>query len=341
MSSLTLTLNGDSSELSANYFPPIVLDPNAEYVCGLVDFQTFNSIPNINESNNRLYFMRKDTVKIPTGLKRANLIVKEIAEIIAKPGIVIDGSNYMEFIKIDFKQFKYVNTRDLFHNVIREYNLTGGDYMGPDYFSVINTEDLFYFFRDDDDGCPGCQVQCEYLTYIEIPTGTYELDDIISSLNAELAELKMDYSGDERLKIEVVLNKNTLTTEIRSNTYIDLRHEKSIGYVFGFKDSHVLAPNVIHKSDNVVKISTVNAIKIECNIVAGAYCNGKLGHTIHEFYPSVGAGFKIIEVPQNVIYLPLTVHSIDNLTIRCVDQDNKLVDFRGETITLRIHIKKN
>lgn len=89
-----------------------------------------------------------------------------------------------------------------------------------------------------------------------------------------------------------------------------------------------------------MNISAVNAIKIECNITSGAYSNNKLGHTIHEFYPSVEIGYKIIEVPQNVIYLPVTVHAINNLTVRCVDQDNKLVNFRGETLTLRVHIKK-
>lgn len=335
MSSLTLTLSGETSEINVDYFPPIVLDPNAEYVCGLTDFQTFNSIPNINESNNRLYFMRKNKLKISLGLKRANKIVEEIAAICTQPGISINESNYMDFLKIDFNQFKTSNTVEHFHNTIREYNSLKADYMGPDYFSIENTEKLLYLIDERDS-----EVECEFLTYVEIPTGTYELDDIVSSFNTELSNIKRNFDkADERLKMEVELNKNTLTTAIKSNSYIDFRHERSVGYVFGFKN-RVLAPNVIHKSEKVVKISSVNAIKIECNIVSGAYSNNKLGHTIHEFYPEVASGFKIVEVPRNVIYLPLNACIVNSLSIRCVDQDNNLVNFRGETITLRIHIKK-
>lgn len=55
MSSLTLTLTGNSSHLKADYFPPIDLS-QGEYVCGLIDFQTFNSIPNIDEINNKFHY---------------------------------------------------------------------------------------------------------------------------------------------------------------------------------------------------------------------------------------------------------------------------------------------
>lgn len=50
MASITLTLTGDSSLLSAQYCPSIDIS-DGDYVCGLIDFQTFNSIPNIDETN--------------------------------------------------------------------------------------------------------------------------------------------------------------------------------------------------------------------------------------------------------------------------------------------------
>lgn len=49
---LTLTLSGNTSLLHVDYFPPIELSIHHEYVCGLVDFQTYNSIPNVDNSNN-------------------------------------------------------------------------------------------------------------------------------------------------------------------------------------------------------------------------------------------------------------------------------------------------
>jgi hypothetical protein len=82
-------------------------------------------------------------------------------------------------------------------------------------------------------------------------------------------------------------------------------------------------------------------IKIECNIVTGAYHNNKLVHTIHEFSPSVPAGFKIIEIPQNVLYMPVSTKIISNIKLKLVDQDGELVDFRGEVITIRLHLRKS
>ena len=60
---------------------------------------------------------------------------------------------------------------------------------------------------------------------------------------------------------------------------------------------------------------------------------------IHEFFPAVPLGYKFIKVPSQVIYLPVTVKSIDKLQSRIVDQDGDLVNFRGEFVTIRLRIK--
>ena len=100
-----------------------------------------------------------------------------------------------------------------------------------------------------------------------------------------------------------------------------------------------LAPNTTHISIFPVRILKINSLRVECNITTGAYMNGQKVHTIHEFFPAVSPEFKIIEIPIQVIYLPLTTKTIDNIQIRIVDQDGTLVNFRGEVITIRLHIK--
>ena len=101
----------------------------------------------------------------------------------------------------------------------------------------------------------------------------------------------------------------------------------------------VLSANKLHTSDLPVAILNVNALRVESNITTGAYINNRKLHTIHEFFPTVPPGYKIVEVPSHVIYLPIAVKTIHRLQLRIVDQDGDLVNFRGETITIRLHIK--
>ena len=101
---------------------------------------------------------------------------------------------------------------------------------------------------------------------------------------------------------------------------VDFRVPDSICFLLGFTPG-LLDPNVTHNSDLPIKILQINCLRVECNITAGAYANGEKVHTIHEFFPSVPPGFKIIEIPRQVIYVPFTVKSINNIELRIVNQD--------------------
>jgi len=225
--SFTLTLSGNSSILEANYFPPIELSPEKNYVLGLTELLTFNAIPNIDEGNNKFHY--------------------EISE---------------------------------------------------------------------------------YWQEITIPTGSYEIDDIKNYVKKALPNIKFNLKA----------NNNELHSEILCGVRIDFTRVNLIGRLLGFTP-RVLEANVIHKSDLPVAILKINALRVECNITTGAYINEQKAHTIHEFFPTVLPGYKILEVPSQIIYLPIAVKSIDHIQLKIVDQDGELVNFRGETITIRLHIK--
>lgn len=170
------------------------------------------------------------------------------------------------------------------------------------------------------------------MAYIEIPEGLYEVGDIESFLKDNLEVF------GEHLTINT--NSNTLRSTLKCTTTVFFNKDNSVGLLLGFSDKRVLEHSIDHESDTCVKINAINVIKIECNITSGAYFNNEPCHTLHEFYPAVASGYKIIEIPRALIYLPVVARSIHNLTVRVVDQNKNLMNFRGETISLRIHIKK-
>ncbi|KYQ48103.1 hypothetical protein ALC60_12865 [Trachymyrmex zeteki] len=64
---MSLTLSGKSSVLAANYFPTIDLSDDV-YELGLMIFETYHTIPNVNESNNKFHFGKDDAeIIIPEG----------------------------------------------------------------------------------------------------------------------------------------------------------------------------------------------------------------------------------------------------------------------------------
>lgn len=172
---------------------------------------------------------------------------------------------------------------------------------------------------------------------IQIPEGSYDIEAIADYLHENL---------DKSTTIILRGNNNTLKSELRSNetVYFNVQDKPySIGPLLGFTEPNlILQPKTgYYESDSIVEIMKVNVISIHCNIAGGSYINGRADHVIYQFFPKVEPGYKIIETPSPVIYHPINGKTIDNITIKILDQNGELVNFREETLTVRLHIKKH
>lgn len=194
---------------------------------------------------------------------------------------------------------------------------------------VIGLVDLYTYYTIPNihNGCNKFYVGAEELV---IPDGSYE----IASLEQYLQEALMWTS----INISLKANKSTLRSEIRSSEVVDFEKEDSIHKILGF-ERRKLSPNETHVSDHPIKISKINSLGVICNIIDGAYTNGQKSNLIHKFFPNVRPGYRIVEIPREIIYLPVRVKVIDNIKLSIVDQNGDLVDFRGEEITVRLHLK--
>lgn len=61
----TILLNGKSNVLESVFSPPIFLDPKKVHYVGLVEFVAFNSIPNIDHTNQILRYIQRQKVDDP------------------------------------------------------------------------------------------------------------------------------------------------------------------------------------------------------------------------------------------------------------------------------------
>ena len=164
---------------------------------------------------------------------------------------------------------------------------------------------------------------------IMLPTGSYEINDINTFIQRNVVK-------PEELTIKA--NNNTLKTEVYGTQELDFTRDHSIGPLLGFS-ARKLEPYKWHESDTPVDIIRVDTIRVGCNIARGSYQNGSESHVIHEFSPVVPPGFKIVERPHNVTYLPLSVDNIQNITITLCDQDNEPINLRGERVDVTLCIR--
>ena len=175
---------------------------------------------------------------------------------------------------------------------------------------------------------------------IKIPEGSYEIDDINNTIKHEMEKRGHYDSVNEDYYINISANSNTLKSVLilEKDYQVDFNHQNSLAKVLGFTGTKYTEG--FYESENVVNILSINSILVNINIISGSYVNGTTKSTIYSFFPKVSPEYKIIESPVNLVYLPLTLDTIDSLTVSITDQDDHLLNLRNEKLTIRFHIRE-
>jgi len=61
---------------------------------------------------------------------------------------------------------------------------------------------------------------------------------------------------------------------------------------------------------------------------------------LHSFFPNVSPGYKIVENPGNLAYLPVILDKINKMETVVTDQNGKQLNFRGENLTIRYQLRE-
>ena len=176
------------------------------------------------------------------------------------------------------------------------------------YYSFPNideTNNLFVYSPDNGNS----------LVKIKIPTGSYEIDDLNNTIRLEMEKRGHYDEVNNDYYINISANSNTLKSIliIESGYQVDFNQQNNLSKVLGFTGTKYMEG--FHESENVVNILTINSILVNIDIISGSYVNGTTKNTIYSFFPKVSPGYKIIESPVNLVYLPLLIDTIGTLNI--------------------------
>ena len=201
------------------------------------------------------------------------------------------------------------------------------------YYSFPNIDDsnnIFVYSHD----------QGQTWTKIKIPTGSYEIGDLNRTIRFEMEKMRHYDEVNQESYIKIAANSNTLKSIliIDKGYSVDFNQQNNLSKVLGFTGKKYIEG--FHESEKPVNILSINSIFVNIDIIDGSYVNGKTKNTIYSFFPNVAPGFKIIESPVNLVYLPILPYTIQNLNLSITDQDENLLNLRNEKLTVRFHIRE-
>ena len=153
------------------------------------------------------------------------------------------------------------------------------------------------------------------------------------------------------LRATLKFAKRSATTQY----WVDFSVNNNLGSILGFnkgeytyvkKKEDPIDPDKVtsytdyYESENIVRIDEVSEIRVTNDIIGSSYLDGETTNDIYSFYLEVAPGYKIVEKPFHLIYLPIVVHKISSMETRIVDQNDYLMNFREEEIFIRFHIRE-
>lgn len=200
------------------------------------------------------------------------------------------------------------------------------------YYSFPNIDSTNNLFRySSDDG--------KNWHDIKIGEGSYSVVDLNHSIQQAMRQNKHYDHANDKYNITISANTNTLRSilSLVSKYQVDFSADSTIGSVLGFEKK--IYSSEYTESEDVVNILSINSILVNVDIISGSYVGGIIRNTIYSFFPNVSPGYKIIENPVNLVYLPITTHTIKDLTTIVTDQNGEQLNLRGENLSIRFHIR--
>ena len=197
-----------------------------------------------------------------------------------------------------------------------------------------------------------------YTIYIE--EGAYELSELNEYLQTEMQkQVGSLYRTDG---VVIGANLTTLRSTLKfgkpgptTHYYVDFNVSNSLAPILGFnkqeytyveKREDPVDPDKVtsfidyYESESIVKIDDVSIIRVTNDIIGSSYSDGKSTNDIYSFHPDVPPGYKVSEKPFHLIYLPIVVGRISRMETNILNQNGNLIDFRGEDIIVRFHVRE-
>ena len=175
---------------------------------------------------------------------------------------------------------------------------------------------------------------------------TYELEPVIYSYR-EISEalfyiLQSEYpqSGREILiRLDDITRKTKLV--VRSGIIAIRFDEKSFfSTILGFTPGWDYKHYIQYLSQKIINLSSANKIHLKCDCIDGSVVNGIREPILFSFVLDKPSGYKVFSETETIHYKKMNKSVLNTITFYLEDDNNKVVDFNGETMTFTLQMIK-
>lgn len=168
---------------------------------------------------------------------------------------------------------------------------------------------------------------------ITIPDGIYTFSNLTTLISSQITALE-----DDPDNIKITYNENTAKSEVvlSSDYQLDLSYAGSPTVIFG--SSALLNSNGKHISANRADIlNGVDHVVIRSNIVRNAIYGKTYQQVLGTFTPAFAPNQHVVIEFDDVLH-DCNNYSLDQLTFKLTDQNNRDWDLNGEDVLIEFHL---
>ena len=177
-----------------------------------------------------------------------------------------------------------------------------------------------------------------FITYGLAP-GIYSYRDIAKAV-FYILQSEYPSSGSEILiRLDDTTRKTKLV--VRSGIIAIRFDEKSFfSTILGFTPGWDYKHHNQYLSQKIVNLNSTNKIHLECDAIDRSVVNGIRQPILYSFVLDKPAGYKVFSEPETIHYKKINKSVLNTITFYLEDDNNKEVNFNGETLTFTLQMIK-
>ena len=308
-----------------HFSPPI--HTKGDWMLGLIDLEVYNSIFNITKENNKfeLYTDSFDEFSFEE-------LKDEIEEILNIPEITDDHLEDKILAPRIAETYSKLRLDKTSHDGYIILLMGYARSLFRDFESFLR---IFVGLEEDNIRLILKQYNEKFITY-ELDPGNYTVEDLqkaVYPLGDHENTLQIEYDELNK-RVKLILTRF-------GDTFGTLRFdEKSFFHtLLGFTPYWDYKPGIYSSDKVILNLNTINKIHLKCDCIDGCIQDGVRQPILFSFVLDKPAGYKIFCEPETIHYKKIK-SILNTITFYLEDDNNKEVNFNGETLTFTLQMIK-